>query len=89
MANSPSMSSTCLPITTVLWRGYVSKRALWPYPKTDQPRVIVSCPPPAGSSVLASVSSTGPLTWNLRGALNVKPVVDNMGPQTVAIAGMP
>ena len=24
--------------------------------------------------------STGPLTWNLRGALNVKLVVDNMGP---------
>ena len=24
--------------------------------------------------------STGPLTWNLRGALNVKSVVDNMGP---------
>ena len=33
--------------------------------------------------------STEPLTWNLRGALNVKPVVDNMGPYTVAIAGMP
>ena len=24
--------------------------------------------------------STGPLTWNLRGLLNVKPVVDNMRP---------
>ena len=34
-------------------------------------------------------ASMGPLTWDLRGALNVKPVVDNMGPKTVAIAGMP
>ena len=33
--------------------------------------------------------STGPLTWSLRGALNVKPVFDNMGPWAVAIAGKP
>ena len=33
--------------------------------------------------------STEPLTWNLRGALNVKPVVDNVGPHAVAITGMP
>ena len=33
--------------------------------------------------------STGSLTWDLRGALNVKPVVDNVGPYAMAIAEMP
>ena len=31
--------------------------------------------------------NTGPLMWDLRGAVDVKPVVDNVGPHAVAITG--